>query len=69
MVEHLDQRLRGHLHVAVDQNRFEVEAGHLEQYLVIFLDDQPVAGFADDRPLLGDVERPHPVGSGARSSR
>jgi hypothetical protein len=59
VVEQLGQGLGGDLNVAVDEHGIELEARDFEQHGLVFLDDQAVAGLADDRVLLRDVENGH----------
>lgn len=59
VLEHFGEGLGGDLDIAVEQDAFDMPAFEFEQLLVVFLDDEAVAGFAQGGALLGDVEVGH----------
>jgi len=47
------------LNIAENENSIHLGARQIQQLFVVFLNNKPVAGLAEHRALLGDVEIGH----------
>ena len=59
VIQQRGQRRGGHVDVAKREDRVHLEALDLQEFPLIFLDDEPLAGFTQGRALFGEIKGCH----------